>query len=289
LNPRTLSVNVMRARITIICDNTVSIKGGVGEHGFAAFLETERGNFLFDTGSGEGLISNLMKFDKDPLSIQKIILSHGHHDHTGGLASILELSGGVEVLAHPDLFSIRYHICQKDGKEVSRFVGLKFQRAYLESLGGGFILDKNFREVTREMFLTGEVPRKTSFEKGDPKHFAMSGEGLIPDPFWDDQSLVIESQKGLVLLLGCAHAGMINILEHIIEKTGAERVHAIIGGTHLNFASPQQVEETVAALKKFKVGHIGVSHCTGLKATLRLYAEFGERFFFGQVGEALEV
>lgn len=279
----------MKARITIICENTVSIKGGLGEHGFAAYVETERGNYLFDTGRGEALIPNLWKFDKDPLSIQKIILSHGHYDHTGGLPSILELLDGVDILAHPDVFSIRYHISQKDGKEVRRFVGLKFQRAYLESLGGRFILEKNFREVTREMFLTGEVPRRTSFEKGDLKLFAESEGKLISDPFGDDQSLVIDSQKGLVLLLGCAHAGMINTLEHVVEKTGQDKVHAIIGGTHLDFATPLQVEETISALKKFKVERIGVSHCTGLKAASRLYAEFGERFFFGQVGEALEV
>jgi 7,8-dihydropterin-6-yl-methyl-4-(beta-D-ribofuranosyl)aminobenzene 5'-phosphate synthase len=205
------------------------------------------------------------------------------------LPSILEILGGVDILAHPDVFSLRYRISQKDGKEVRRFVGLKFQRPYLESLGGRFILEKNYREVTREMFLTGEVPRRTSFEKGDVNLFAESQGKLIPDPFCDDQSLVIESQKGLVLLLGCAHSGMINILEHVIEKTGRDKVYAIIGGTHLDFAAPPQVEETIAALKKFKVERIGVSHCTGLKAASRLYAEFGERFFFGQVGEALEV
>ena len=279
----------MKARITIICENTVSIKGGLGEHGFAAYVETERGNYLFDTGRGEALIPNLWKFDKDPLSIQKIILSHGHYDHTGGLPSILELLDGVDILAHPDVFSTRYHISQKDGKEVRRFVGLKFQRAYLESLGGRFILEKNFRQVTREMFLTGEVPRRTSFEKGDLKLFAEIQGKLISDPFGDDQSLAIESEKGLVLLLGCAHSGMINTLEHVVEKTGQDKVHAIIGGTHLDFAAPLQVEETISALKKFKVERIGVSHCTGLKAASRLYAEFGERFFFGQVGEALEV
>jgi len=278
----------MKARITIICENTVTIKGGLGEHGFAAYVETERGNYLFDTGRGEALIPNLWKFDKDPLAIQKIMLSHGHYDHTGGLASILELLGGVDILAHPDIFSIRYRISQAEGKEVRRYVGLKFQRPYLESLGGRFILEKNFREVTREMFLTGEVPRRTSFEKGEARLFAESQGKLIPDPFLDDQALVMESEKGLVLLLGCAHSGMINILEQAIEKTGQDRVYAIIGGTHLDFASPQQVEETITALKKFKVERIGVSHCTGLKAASRLYAEFGESFFFGQVGEAIE-
>jgi 7,8-dihydropterin-6-yl-methyl-4-(beta-D-ribofuranosyl)aminobenzene 5'-phosphate synthase len=279
----------VKARITIICENTVTIKGGLGEHGFAAYVETERGNYLFDTGRGEALIPNLWKFDKDPLAIQKIMLSHGHYDHTGGLASILELLGGVDILAHPDIFSSRYRISQADGKEVRRYVGLKFQRAYLESLGGRFILGKNFREVTREMYLTGEVPRRTPFEKGEGRLFAESQGNLIPDPFLDDQCLVIESEKGLVLVLGCAHSGMINTLEHVIEKTGKDRVYAIVGGTHLDLASPQQVEETIAALKKFQVERIGVSHCTGLRAASRLYAEFGERFFFGQVGETLEV
>jgi len=277
----------MKGRITIICENTVSFKGGVGEHGFAAYLETERGNYLFDTGRGEGLVQNLMKFDKDPLAIQKIILSHGHHDHSGGLASILELLGEVEILAHPDLFLARYHISQKDEKEVRRFVGMKFQRAYLESLGGKFILEGKFRKVTTDMFLTGEVPRQTPFEKGDPKLFAEIEGKLISDPLLDDQSLILESSQGLVLLLGCAHAGMINTLEHAMGKTGKDRVYAIMGGTHLDFASPQQVEETVAALKKYKVEHIGVSHCTGLKAASRFVAEFGARFFFGQVGETL--
>lgn len=279
----------MKARITIICENSVSTKGGIGEHGFAAFLETERGNYLFDTGRGEGLIPNLLQFDKDPLSIQKIFLSHGHQDHTGGLASILELLGETEILAHPDLFTIRYRIAQKEGKEIKRFVGLKFQKPYLESLGGKFILEKNFREVTREMYLTGEVPRTTPFEKGDPHLFSENQGQLMPDPFLDDQSLVIEGSQGLVLVLGCAHAGMINILGHAMEKTGKDRVSAVIGGTHLDFASALQVEETIAALKKYRVKKVGVSHCTGLKAAARLSVEFGENFFFGRVGEVLEV
>ena len=89
--------------------------------------------------------------------------------------------------------------------------------------------------------------------------------------------------------MGCAHSGVINVLRHAMEKTGKDRVSAVIGGTHLDFASLLQVEETIAALKEYKVGKIGVSHCTGLKAAARLSAEFGENFFFGRVGEVLEV
>ena len=278
----------MKGRITILCENSVSMKGGVGEHGFSAYVETERGNYLFDTGSGLGLIPNLIKFQKDPLAIQKIILSHGHQDHTGGLASILEIVGNVDVLAHPEVFAPRYNISRKDGKETRRYAGLKFTRAYLEALGARFDLDANFREVAQEMFLTGEVPRKNAFEKGDANLFADSGGELVADPLRDDQSLVIETEKGLVLLLGCAHAGLINILEHVVERTGKDRFSAVLGGTHLVRCSPSQEEETVAALKKFRIDRMGVCHCTGFAAASRLLLEYREKFFFGQVGETLE-
>jgi 7,8-dihydropterin-6-yl-methyl-4-(beta-D-ribofuranosyl)aminobenzene 5'-phosphate synthase len=277
----------MRGRITIICENTVTVKGGIGEHGFAAFLETERGNYLFDTGRGDGLIGNLLAFDKDPLSIQKIILSHGHPDHTGGLAGILELLGEIVICAHPGIFANRFKITKTEGRE-KEFIGIKFRRAYLESLGAKFSFDRNFRELTTDMYSTGEIPRGNSFETGDPRLFAEVDGRLIPDPFADDQSIVIRSERGLVLLLGCAHSGAINVIEYAREKTGVDRIFAVLGGTHLDFASAAQMDETIAVLHKYNIERIGVSHCTGLRAASRLHAEFGDRFFFGQVGESLE-
>ena len=155
----------MRGRITVICENSVAPgRPGIGEHGFAALLETERGNYLFDTGKGEGLIGNLLAFDKDPLSIQKILLSHGHPDHTGGLAGILDLLGEVEVWAHPGIFLNRFLVKKSEGREEKRFAGMKFQRAYLESLGARFILDRGFKELTKEIYLSGEIPRRNTFE-----------------------------------------------------------------------------------------------------------------------------
>ena len=279
----------MRGRITVICENSVAPgRPGIGEHGFAALLETERGNYLFDTGKGEGLIGNLLAFDKDPLSIQKILLSHGHPDHTGGLAGILDLLGEVEVWAHPGIFLNRFLVKKSEGREEKRFAGMKFQRAYLESLGARFILDLGFKELTKEIYLSGEIPRRNPFETGDPRLFAEVGGELLPDPFPDDQSIFIQAPLGLVVLLGCAHSGTINILEYALEKTGADRIYAVFGGTHLDFSSPAQMEETVRTLKKYRIAKIGVSHCTGPKAAARLFHEFGDRFIFGQVGESLE-
>ncbi|NWF94024.1 MAG: MBL fold metallo-hydrolase [Syntrophaceae bacterium] len=107
--------------------------------------------------------------------------------------------------------------------------------------------------------------------------------------FWDDQSLILDTEKGLVLILACAHSGMINIINHVADKTGKGKFHAILGGTHFDFLTPEQLEESINVLKGMEIERIGVSHCTGMRAAFRLYSEFGERFFYGCVGSVLEV
>ncbi|MBM4308859.1 MAG: MBL fold metallo-hydrolase [Deltaproteobacteria bacterium] len=276
-------------KITILCENTVGRLVGYGEHGFSAFIETEQGNYLFDTGSGHAVIANSLILDKDLKSIKKIFLSHGHFDHTGGLAEVLKLRGEVDVHAHPNVFSDRIKVLKLDGKEKKQFIGLPYKRKYLEYLGANFILNSHFTEVEKGLFLTGEVPRKTSFEKPDPILFTEIDGKTATDTFPDDQSLVLDTPKGLVLILGCAHSGMINIIHHVTDKTGKEKFHAILGGTHLGFLTPEQLEASIKSLKKMNVEKIGVSHCTGMKAASRLQQEFGDRFFQGCVGSVLEV
>jgi len=143
--------------------------------------------------------------------------------------------------------------------------------------------------VEEKIFLTGEVPRRTAFEKSAPGLFSEKDGKLGQDIFADDQSLVIDTEKGLVLILGCAHSGLINIINHVISKTGKEKFHAILGGTHLDFLTPEQLEETIQVLKKMDIERIGASHCTGMRAAFRLHQEFGSRFFYGCVGSVLEV
>lgn len=115
------------------------------------------------------------------------------------------------------------------------------------------------------------------------------GETIHPDPIHDDLSLMVQTAKGLVLVLGCAHAGMINIIEYALNTMADDRIYAIIGGTHLGFSSDEQFAETVRAVEHHRIEHIGVSHCTGLDKAAQLHARLGERFFFGSVGAVLEV
>jgi 7,8-dihydropterin-6-yl-methyl-4-(beta-D-ribofuranosyl)aminobenzene 5'-phosphate synthase len=276
-------------RITIICENTVGRRIGLGEHGFSALIETDQGNYLFDTGSGHSVVKNSLELNKDLRTIKKIFLSHGHYDHSGGLPEVLKLRGKVDVHAHPHIFLDRVHVIKEDGKETRRFVGLPFKRSYLESLGANFILNKDFIEIEKGIFLTGEVPRKTSFEKPDPTLFSEKEGKTDQDLFWDDQSLVLDTDKGLILILGCAHSGMINIINYVIHKTGKEKFYAILGGTHLDFLTKEQSNESIEALKRFQVEKIGACHCTGMLAAFRLHQEFGGRFFYGHVGSTLEI
>lgn len=277
----------MKAKLTILCENSVGVPFGViGEHGFACYVETEKGNYLFDTGQGYAIAQNAAALKKDLVDIEAVMISHGHYDHTGGLPAVLQLKGPVDVYGHPDIFVER--MWSSEG--IKRYVGIPYKRSYLESLGAKFRLGTDLAEIGPGVYLTGEIPRDSTFEKGDQKMtaFGAGGEPIHPDPLRDDLSLVIESDKGLIIVLGCAHAGMINIIEYTLKKMNKDRIHAIIGGTHLGFSSDAQFNATLDVIDRYRIERIGVSHCTGPAQAATLFAKMPDRFFFGNVGAVLE-
>ena len=276
----------MKGKATVLCENCVfGNSGALAEHGWSVYIESDQGNFLFDTGQGMAIINNARHFNKDLSTIKGIMISHHHYDHTGGLLNVLEQVGKVNVYSHPDLFKNSYVI--DEGKE--RNIGIPFRREILENKGAQFKFNTGFREIAPGLMLSGEIPRLTEYEKGDKKLLLKTDESYTQDLVLDDQTLVVTTEKGLVIILGCSHSGIINIINHIIGKTGQSHIRTIIGGTHLGPASEETKEKTIQALKQFDIEKIGVSHCTGLETSVRLSQEFGDRFFFCNVGTEVEI
>lgn len=271
----------MNIEVTVLCENCVFNRvGAIAEHGWSVFIETDQGNYLFDTGQGLALINNSRIFKKDLTTIQGVILSHHHFDHTGGLLDVLALTSFRPVYAHPDLFKESFSI----GKKYPRYTGIPFPKVALETKGAEFIFNRDFTEIFPGAYLTGEVPRITDFEVGDKNLVIKTAEGYVQDPLLDDQSLVFETPKGLFIILGCAHSGIINTLSYIVEKTGQRKIDTVIGGTHLGSLSNNQREKSIKALQEFDIGRIGVSHCTGMNPSMELASIYKERFFFCNVG-----
>jgi 7,8-dihydropterin-6-yl-methyl-4-(beta-D-ribofuranosyl)aminobenzene 5'-phosphate synthase len=277
----------MKVKATVLVDNyAFGINGVLAQHGWAVFLETDQGNYLLDTGAGKIIIPNADVLGIDLRSIRGIILSHHHHDHTGGILEVLEyLRRPVNVYAHTELFKDSY----STRTDPLNHSGVPFKREVLESKGAIFDLSGEFRSIAPELFMTGQVPRLTGYEKGDPHQVVREGPDLLaPDPLSDDQSVVIRTERGLFVILGCAHAGIVNILNFATKRMNEERIHTVFGGTHLGPVGEEQREESIRALKAMKIDRLGVSHCTGMKTSIRLAREWGDRFVFCSVGTVFQ-
>ncbi|MEA3363033.1 MAG: MBL fold metallo-hydrolase [Thermodesulfobacteriota bacterium] len=279
----------MSIRLTVLCENSVdrvSPYGLLGEHGFSCHVQTPAGEYLFDTGGGMTIMNNAKLLGIDFSKLKGIMFSHGHFDHTGGLRQVLEKTGEIPIYAHPDLFS--NHYSKNSGKMHN--IGVPWPQAELEKLGADFKFSATPYQVVPDLLLSGDVPRISKEETGDPNLLSLleSGE-QITDPLHDDLSLFIRTDKGLVILLGCAHAGLLNIIDHAIKVTGERKIHMVVGGTHLKFCSEEQMTATLNRLEELDVDLIGASHCTGLRGARMLAERFGKRFFSASVGVEINI
>lgn len=277
----------METTLTILCENSVGRAiPAVGEHGFACLIERGDTSIMVDTGQGFGIERNARVMGKDLRRLDGVVLSHGHYDHAGGLDQVLTYTHELDVFAHPEIFAARY----SRSAHALRFIGIPQRRELLETLGARFIWTPQFREIAPGIHVTGEVHRRTEYELGAPELVVPQGDStFIQDPFKDDMGVVVECKEGLAVILGCAHAGMINILLQVQEHFPSWPIRAVLGGTHLGPASAEQFERTMDDLEQFDLRHIGVSHCTGQNRAAQIRERMGQKFFFGSVGAILQV
>jgi len=290
---------VRSLRVTTLAENLVQSSGFHGQWGLSLLLElVDAGGrsrkVVFDTGNDKApLMQNIKRLKVDLSDVDCVVLSHGHGDHTVATVEVVEAAGGVKVHAHPHVFLPRFYVDRR-GKRSRGGVPEGEGIAEIERAGGEVVLASEPREVVPGVWATGQIPRATPFERvsapsgGGRRVIVVDGEE-VDDQILDDQAIWMDVHGvGPFVITGCAHAGPVNTLLQAQRLGGLERIHGLIGGTHLVGRSDAYLEQTLRALEGFGLGLLSPCHCTGFRATAELWRAFPDAFVLNFCGRVIE-
>jgi 7,8-dihydropterin-6-yl-methyl-4-(beta-D-ribofuranosyl)aminobenzene 5'-phosphate synthase len=263
---------IQRLSITALVENTAGRVDCLGEWGLALWIEADEQRILYDTGQGRTLLDNARLLGIHLKDADALVVSHGHHDHTGGIATVMASEFRGKVYAHPAVLAKRYQ-WEENSPPKSRGIPAASEQA-LRSAGSRFIASSAPTELAPGLLVSGAIPRRTEFEDTGVKHF-LDEACTQPDPIVDDQALFIETNRGWVIVTGCGHSGAVNTLTYAREITGSRRIHAVVGGMHLLNASAERLRATTEGFKDFRVNVVVPCHCTGFHATGLFQSQFG--------------
>jgi 7,8-dihydropterin-6-yl-methyl-4-(beta-D-ribofuranosyl)aminobenzene 5'-phosphate synthase len=271
--------------ISVIVENTTWQPALLAEHGLAYWLSWRDQRVLFDTGQGLALIGNAYRLGVPLFEATAVVLSHGHYDHTGGLAGTLRNNTQARVFAHPAAIQDKFaRLPDGAAKRIGApdaSLQCMLQRSHL------WVKTDRPTAVCDGLSVTGPIPRVTDFEDtGGP--FYLDVDCRQPDPLIDDQALFFETSQGTVVLLGCAHAGVINTLLYVLELTDHQPLYAVIGGMHLVHASTERMHRTLEELRRLDIKLLGPAHCTGRSATVALSNAYPDQILACHVGSQFE-
>ncbi|MFA5323763.1 MAG: MBL fold metallo-hydrolase [Smithella sp.] len=266
----------------------------LAEHGFSALVKTSNNGkthtMLFDFGFSEnGAAQNAANLGIDMTQVEAVALSHGHSDHTGGMKKLTALIGkqNIPLVVHPSVFkSPRYLKYSEEIKvnfpKLTREMVKEAGLSVVETETPLLLLDDTI------LFL-GEIPRKTDFEKGFPIAYWKKGDEELWDAIEDDTSIVMNlKNKGLVILSGCAHSGIVNTVLHAMAVTGIDKIHAVMGGFHLSGPSFEPIiDRTAQELQKIHPSYVIPTHCTGRKAIMTMEKQMPDQFILNMAGTKL--
>lgn len=256
-------VQVKQLKITIL--STMLADEGIGEWGFAALVEADGHRLLIDTGARpDTVLTNLHDLGLDISDVKEVVLTHNHRDHTGGLLSLRRefMKKNPEALSVAHVGKgIMYSRPGADGKEHNYVVGM---RKEYEAMGGKFIEHDAGAELFPGVWLTGPVPRKYPERNWSALGKVVTPAGVVEDNVPEDQSVVINTNKGLVVITGCGHAGIVNTLTFAEAEFPKTPVYAVVGGIHLFAATDATVDWTADKFKDFGVQYFVGAHCTGI-------------------------
>ena len=280
---------VKNLKLRLIVEDSISSEkkslGLKAEHGLSMVIETTKPdvNILIDTGQKYNTLKrNIEALGINIKRIDVIFLSHGHYDHTGGLEILRETKGRITVIAHPEIFAPKFKI-----QPYLKYIGIPFHPCQIELLGGKLLLARNPVKIAEGIKTTGEIDRITEYEK-TVGFWTVKEASFMKDLMRDDQSLVVNLEnKGLVIISGCAHSGIINTIKQAQRVMNEKNLFAVIGGFHLINANSKRIEKTLDDLIKLDIFQVYPCHCTGKEAVTKFQRYLEERCKPINTGDAI--
>lgn len=278
----------MELKITTLIENMPDNEGAlIAEHGLSLYIEFRQKKILFDTGQSGDFMKNANILKKSMQDLDLIIISHGHYDHSGGVPML------IDNLKHTTKMYVGKEFFEKKNKLLPdgsyHYNGNPFAE---EDLSSAKILLQKVEEdifyLSEDIILFKNFSEISDFEQVNPKFFLQKGEEYIQDTFAEELALGLRTKKGLVLVVGCSHVGISNILQNIVTRI-EEPIYAVLGGTHLVEADEERLKKTMQAFRECGVCKLAVSHCTGEKGILCGQTAFGADFILNNTGNVFEV
>lgn len=280
----------MSFKITTLIENNISKSEQelYTEHGLSMYIEADGKNILFDTGQTGNFLKNSRKLNIDINKLDSVILSHGHYDHTGGLETLVDnIKHPIKLTVGDGFFDEKYKLTD-DGKAL-KYIGNSFNKSFIHSRGIHIeYISTDVFYLSENIMIFTNFNRNSGFETLNEKFFVKRNNILELDDFKDEIVLALKVEKGLFIILGCSHVGVVNILETIAQRTGMN-IYGILGGTHLVDADKNKLKKTIEYFQQKNIQQIGVAHCTGEQACEVLKSTFNIKFFNNNTGNTIEL
>ncbi len=273
--------------ITLIENNVDSKKNLINEHGLSIYIEAYGKKILFDTGKSNAFFKNANSLGINLNSLDYVVLSHGHYDHGGGFRDLVkEVKNNYKLLVGKGFFNKKYEFLEDN---TYKFLGVPFDEEFITDNNIELTYIKNdIYYIDENIMIFTNFERKNSFEYLNKKFCLKNNTGLgyYVDEFNDEIVLGIKTNEGLILVIGCSHRGIVNILESIMKKTNM-KIFKVIGGTHLVNAKNDRINKTIEFLREYSINYLYMCHCTGDNAIKKLKDEFKSSLIYNNTGNTI--